>query len=154
MGEDLSVTVAWSTINLQQERLAGGAGVVYRRHPQCPRISLLSSPCTLVKTMQEGRKGLSPRFTNKATEFGGAGATVPGLGPLPPQEPWALPPAPSYPLSILNPAVPRERDGMGQVSDSKGSRQGPRYTHTDRHTCAPLLIPRPAEPSRLPSPLQ
>lgn len=48
---------------------------------------------------------------------------------------------PSYPLSILNPAVPRERDGMGQVSDSKGSRQGPPlHTHTD--TLAPLPIPR------------
>lgn len=94
----------------------GARGVVYRRHPQCPRISLLSSPCTLVKTLQEGREGfITPCFTNKATEFGGAACYSPRVGPLPPQEPRALPPAL---LSLERPqpsCAPGERwDGTGE----------------------------------------
>ena len=64
--------------------------------------------------------------------------------PLPPQEPQGPATSPPVPLGVLNAAVPRERDGMGQVRDPKGSRQGPPtplpHTHTD--TLTPLPIPR------------
>ena len=56
--------------------------------------------------------------------------------PLPPQEPQGPATSPPVPLGVLNAAVPRERDGMGQVRDPKGSRQGPPtpLPHTHRHT--------------------
>ena len=117
----------------------GAREVVYRRHPRCPHVSLLLSPCTLVKTLQGGRDGfITPVLQTRQRSWGEQLATVPGWDRCPCKSPGACLQS-SYPLGILNPAVPQERDGMGQVSDPTGSRQGSPQ-HTD--TLAPLPIPR------------
>lgn len=133
--------------------MAGGRGVVYGRHPRCPRVSLLLSPCILVKTLQGGREGFITCFTNMATECGGAACYSPRVVPLPLQEPQGPATRPPIPLGVLNPAVPWERDGMGQVRDPRGSRQGSPHTHTHRHTRTPSHPEGYLSPPGCPHPL-
>lgn len=116
----------------------GARGVVYRRHPRCPRVSLLLSPCSLVRTLQGGREGFITLFYKQGNGVGRAACYSPRWDRCPRKSPGACH-QPSYPLGVLNPAVPRETDGMGQVSDPTGSSQGSPQ-HTD--TLAPLPIPR------------
>ena len=89
--------------------------MVYRRHPRCPRVSLLLSPCSLVRTLQGGREGFITLFYKQGNGVGGSSSLLQSqVGPLPPQEPWGLPPAPTVsPVPITN---ARGVEGAGAAS--------------------------------------
>ena len=97
----------------------GAREVVYRRHPRCPHVSLLLSPCTLVKTLQDplqgphkgAGKGLSPLFYKQDNGVGGSSLLQSQGGTAAPAR--ALGPASSPPIPGASSTQLCPRRGMG-----------------------------------------